>query len=88
MLSARVRPYLEQALAIYREVLGEKHPDTATSLNNLGMLLQAMGDYAGARLYFEQALAILEEALPPEHPYIQLVRKNLEEVKRKLREGG
>ena len=76
------------ALAIRREVLGEKHPDTATSLNNLGGLLDSMGDYAEARPYLEQALAILEEALPPEHPYIQLVRENLEGVKRKLREGG
>ena len=40
------RPYYEQALAIRREVLGEHHPDTATSLNNLGSLLQAMGDLA------------------------------------------
>jgi hypothetical protein len=28
------RPYYEQALAIRREVLGERHPDTAQSLNN------------------------------------------------------
>jgi hypothetical protein len=33
-------------------------------------------------------LAILEDALPLEHPYIQLVRKNLEGVKQKLREGS
>src|SRR5262249_54233658 len=32
------RPYAERALAIRRKVLGEEHPDTATSLNNLGML--------------------------------------------------
>ena len=38
---AGAKPYLEQALAIRREVLGEKHPDTARSLNNLGYLLQA-----------------------------------------------
>ncbi len=55
---AAARPYYEQALAIRKEVLGEKHPDTATSLNNLGYLLQAMGDYAAARPYYEQALAI------------------------------
>ena len=40
-----------------------QHPDTATSLNNLGMLLQAMGDLAGARPYLERSLAIREQVL-------------------------
>ena len=39
-------------------MLGARHPDTARSLNNLGSLLQAQGDYAGARPYYEEALAI------------------------------
>ena len=59
---AGARPYYEQALAIRREALGEQHPDTASSLNNLGMLLQAQGDYAGARPYYEQALAISQRS--------------------------
>ena len=29
-------------------MLGEKHPDYATSLNNLARLYQSMGDYAKA----------------------------------------
>jgi hypothetical protein len=33
---AGARPYLEQALAIRRQALGEEHPDTARSLNDLG----------------------------------------------------
>ena len=64
----QARPYYEQALAIYREVLGERHPDTARSLNNLSALLDSMGDLTGARPYFEQALAIREHALGPGHP--------------------
>ena len=62
------RPYLERSLAISEQVLGEQHPDTATSLNNLGMLLQAMGDYAGARPYLERSLAISEQVLGAQHP--------------------
>ena len=53
------------------------HPVTATSLNNLGGLLQAMGDFPAARPYFEQALAILEQSLGPDHPNTQTVRRNL-----------
>jgi tetratricopeptide (TPR) repeat protein len=58
----------EQALAIRKEALGEKHPDTASSLNNLGALLFSMGDYSATRLYFEQALAIRKEVLGEKHP--------------------
>ena len=49
------------------EVLGEDHPDTAMSLNNLGSLLQAQGDYAGAKPYLERALAIRMEVLGEGH---------------------
>ena len=62
------RPLFERALAIREKALGPEHPDTATSLNNLALLLQAQGDLAGARPLFERALAICEKALGPEHP--------------------
>ena len=65
---AAAKPYYERALAIWEEVLGAKHPDTATSLNNLGSLLQAQGDLAGAQPYLERALAIWEEVLGAKHP--------------------
>src|SRR5690606_13025540 len=58
----------ERALAIREKVLGPDHPDTAQSLNNLGLLLKTMGDYGGARGYYERALAIAEKVLGPEHP--------------------
>jgi hypothetical protein len=48
---AAARPYYEQALEIRRRVLGDDHPNTATSLDNLGLLLQAMGDLPAARPY-------------------------------------
>jgi len=75
------RPYLEETLAINREVLGERHPDTAQSLNNMGGLLQAMGNLEEARPYYEQALAIFEACLPPGHPHIEIVRQNLAGLK-------
>ena len=47
---------------------GSDHPKVAADLNNLGLLLQAQGDLAGARLVYERALVILQKALGPEHP--------------------
>jgi tetratricopeptide (TPR) repeat protein len=61
-------PYSERALAIRQKVLGAEHPDTALSLNNLGLLLKDLGDYPGARSYYERALRIRTEVLGEEHP--------------------
>ena len=60
---AAAKPLLEQALAISKAVLGERHPDTATSLNNLALLLEAQGDYAAAKPLFEQAMDICRHNL-------------------------
>src|SRR5208337_2845023 len=57
-----------RALAIYEKALGPEHPWTATSLDNLALLLRAQGDLAGARPLHERALAIFEKALGPGHP--------------------
>ena len=58
-------------------MLGTEHPDTATDYNNLGYLLQAQGDLAGARPVYERALAIRERVLGPEHPYTAASLNNL-----------
>ena len=65
---AQARPLAERALAIRERALGADHPDTSSSLNNLGYLLQAQDDLAGSRPYYERALAIHEKALGPDHP--------------------
>jgi tetratricopeptide (TPR) repeat protein len=66
---AQARPLFERALAIFEDVLGPEHCDTAVSLNALAYLLQAQGDLAAARPLFERALAIFEKVLGPEHPH-------------------
>jgi tetratricopeptide (TPR) repeat protein len=49
-------PLAKRALAIREKAPGPEHPDVATSLNNLGFLLQAMGDLKGAKPHYERAL--------------------------------
>jgi len=49
-------------------------------VNNLGSVLENLGDLAGARAAYERALAILEEFLPADHPHIRTVRDNLEQM--------
>jgi tetratricopeptide (TPR) repeat protein/CHAT domain-containing protein len=57
-----------QSLELARTHLGETHPDTARSLNNLAGLYQAMGAYEQARPLYERALAIHEEVSGTTHP--------------------
>ncbi len=57
------RLYYERALSISEQMLGENHPYTAQSLDNLGTLLSFQGDYFAGRFCFERALAIRLAAL-------------------------
>jgi tetratricopeptide (TPR) repeat protein len=70
----------QQALAISKEVLGERHPDYANSLNNLAELYEAMGDYGKAEPLCRQALAINKEALGDKHPNYATSLNNLAEL--------
>jgi Tfp pilus assembly protein PilF len=57
-----------QALEIRRQVLGDKHPEYATSLHNLASLYQAQGKYAKADPLYRQALEIRRQVLGDKHP--------------------
>ena len=52
------RPLVEQALAIRLQHLGDDHPDVASSLNNLGGIEHADGDYEQSAAHHEEALGI------------------------------
>jgi tetratricopeptide (TPR) repeat protein len=56
------------ALEGYEKALGAEHPDTLTSVNNLGILLSDKGDYEGAEALFRRALEGSEKIFGPEHP--------------------
>ena len=78
------RPLYERALAIYEKVLGAEHPNTATTLSNLALLLQDQGDLAGARPLHERALATREKVLGAEHPETATSLNNLGRLFRDL----
>jgi tetratricopeptide (TPR) repeat protein len=63
-------PLYQQALEISLEQLGERHPDVATSYNNLAGLYTSMGRYEEAEKLFKKTLALRLEILPENHPNI------------------
>jgi hypothetical protein len=65
------RPFLGWVLAVSSRVLGEEHPDTLTSMNDLAETLRAQGDLPGARALQEQ----VRELRAVEH--IELCRDQL-----------
>ncbi|MCP2728906.1 CHAT domain-containing tetratricopeptide repeat protein, partial [Limnofasciculus baicalensis] len=60
-----------------QEILPEKHPHIAGSLNNLAALYQSQGRYAEAEPLLRQALAINQEILPEKHPLVANSLNNL-----------
>jgi CHAT domain-containing protein/tetratricopeptide (TPR) repeat protein len=65
---AEAEPLLRRALEIYRTVLGETQPHTATSYDNVAYNLDAQGKYAEAEPLLRRALEIRRIALGEDHP--------------------
>ncbi|MEH2407794.1 MAG: tetratricopeptide repeat protein [Nostoc sp.] len=65
-----------------KRLLGDEHPDVATSLNNLAALYESQGRYSDAEPLYIQAVAIAEKQLGANHPNTITIRKNLEESRR------
>ncbi|MFM6589981.1 MAG: CHAT domain-containing protein [Microcystis panniformis] len=75
-------PLAEQALAIHKQQLGDNHPNTATSLNNLAELYRVQGRYSEAEPLYKEALSIWEQQLGDNHPLTALSLNNLAELYR------
>lgn len=60
-------PLAEEFVQLIQSRLGPKHPDTATSLNNLGDLYRKLGRYTDAEPLFKRALDIDEKVSGSEH---------------------
>ena len=76
-----------ETLEIYRKHLGDRHPFTATILNNLSNNYSALGEYDIAKQYSEEALKIRRELLKDHYDTAKslfdlgMVHKNREEFK-------
>jgi non-specific serine/threonine protein kinase/serine/threonine-protein kinase len=51
-----------------RRVLGDEHPNTLSSISNMGALLKSQGKLAEAELYFREAVQGCRRVLGDEHP--------------------
>jgi hypothetical protein len=72
---------------MWKNLLGEEHPDVAYPLNNLGMLYENINDYIKAGSYLAEAHELFFKTLGNDHPNTKFVLKNLENVRKKLDEG-
>lgn len=52
--------------------------------NEMGALLDSMGEYAAARPYYERALAIRAQVLGPGHPDTRSARASLVAIEQRL----
>lgn len=60
-------PHSEAALAIHRRELGDDHPDTMQSMNDLGRVLRMLGRFADAEPIYKEALDRRRRVLGAEH---------------------
>lgn len=72
-------PLYEQALELSKRLLGDDHPDIATSLNNLAELYRTQGRYGQAEPLYRQALELSQQQ-GNEHPAVATSLNNLAEL--------
>jgi CHAT domain-containing protein len=69
--------HMEEARAIYKELLPDTHPDVAGCLNNLAVTLEAVNRPAEADKLLRQSVAALEEKLGKDNPQTIVAAANL-----------
>ncbi|NEO61572.1 MAG: tetratricopeptide repeat protein, partial [Moorea sp. SIO4G2] len=74
---SEAEPLYQQALKLRKQLLGENHPDVATSLNNLAGLYDNQGRYSEAEPLYRQALKIAVQQLGENHPNTQTISRSL-----------
>ena len=70
------KEFLDRALAIAREVYGDKHPNVSGIVNDLGRVHKRLGNVGEARHFFEWALGIDEPIFGQNHPHVATIVNN------------
>jgi len=70
-------PFAEKAFHIRKETLGEKHPDTLTSLGNFATIYQNLGRLSEALPLFEKGYRLYKEVLGEKHHQTLVSLSNL-----------
>ncbi|MDP1826337.1 MAG: tetratricopeptide repeat protein [Archangium sp.] len=76
----RFKPALadfERVLSLQQEHLGAEHPDVASTLNNLGIVLTHLNRDEEAVRRYDESLRLHEKLEGPEHPNVALASQNL-----------
>ncbi|WP_216403172.1 tetratricopeptide repeat protein, partial [Arcanobacterium phocae] len=74
--------FYQEALAMRKELLGDRHPQVARTLNYLAELYLRQGRNELAEPLLQEALAIAEEGFRADHPLNAKIRKNLKSIER------
>ena len=73
----KVEALYGKALAIRERVLGEEHPDTATSYNNLAGVYASQGNNKEALSNYLKAYRVCLLRLGKKHPNTKIVHENM-----------
>jgi len=71
------KEHYERALKIGEKTYGSDHSNVAMIVNNLGLVLQNLGDLEAAKEHYERAVEIFRKFLGEDHPFTVTVRNNL-----------
>jgi hypothetical protein len=80
--------FLRQALDRQTSTLGPDHPDLATTLNNLALMLEKQGDTAEAGRCYLRSYTIAAAALGPDDPAVRVSHANLDAFHRAYGSNG
>ena len=81
------RKFEERALEVMRRVLGEEHPDTLISMNNLAHTWVVLGQSVRARKLVVPAVASARKVWGEEHPKTKALATFLERLESGLSES-
>ncbi|MFN6519327.1 MAG: tetratricopeptide repeat protein [Nostoc sp. CreGUA01] len=76
-LYEKAAPWLKECLEVTKQRFGEKHPNVATSLNNLAALYSSQGRGTEAESLYQQALELRRRLLGEKHPDVAISLNNL-----------